>query len=247
MIKGIIFDAGDTLIRLTADSEAVSRAGAQEMATWYLKKKHVKLDAEALVAAFEAEREAGYARAVETQTEVLAEDCLRAALKKIDAPVSAGAFVEAAIKVYFGPSEAAWHPFPDAVGTLQQLHAGGYRLGLYSNASDDKQVQRIINKSKLRPWLSPTFTSAGTGWRKPRPNGFHLIARRWGLDPAEIVVVGDSLSADILGAHNAGMRGILVGVVTVTNAPPFKAGTHPIHPDAVIAHLSDLPGLLTQL
>lgn len=247
MIKGIIFDLGDTLMHLTADAETISRAGATEMAAWYLKKKHVKLDADALIAAFEAERKAGFARAVETQTEVLAEDCLRAALKKIEAPASAGAFVEAAIKVYFGPSEPAWQPFPDAVDTLQQLHAAGYRLGVYSNASDDKQVQRIINKGKLRPWLSPVFSSAGTGSRKPRPDGFQLIAQRWGLDPAEIVVVGDSLSADIVGAHNAGMRGILVGVVAAASQPPFHLGDHPILPNATIANLSNLPQLLTQL
>ncbi|GAB4449390.1 MAG: HAD-IA family hydrolase [Anaerolineae bacterium] len=247
MIKGIIFDFGHTLFQLTADSEALSLAGATEMATWYLKKKHVKLDADALVAAFEAERKAGYARAVETQTEVLAEECLRAALKQIDAPASAGAFTEAAIKIYFGPAEAAWQPYPDAVATLQQLHAAGYRLGLYSNVSDDKVVQRLINKAGLRPWLSPTFSSAGTGWRKPRPDGLQLIARRWGLEPAHIVMVGDSPEADIVAAHNAGMRGILVGVVAAAAEAPFKGGQSPIQPDATAARLSDLPGLLTQL
>jgi HAD superfamily hydrolase (TIGR01662 family) len=247
LIKGIIFDAGETLLHLTANSQAISRAGAQEMATWYLKKKHVKLDTEALIAAFEAERQAGLQQAEETQTEVLAEDSLRAALKKIEAPASAGAFVEAAIKVYFDPSEAAWQPVPNAVPTLQQLHAAGYRLGVYSNASDDKLIQRLINKAGLRPWLSPTFSSAGTGWRKPRPDGFQLIAQRWGLDPAEIVVVGDSLSADIQGARNAGMRGILVGLLAATNELPFNAANPAIQPDAVIAHLSDLPQLLTQL
>lgn len=243
MIKGIIFDGGNTLFRPTADLNEATRTGAEKMATWYLKKKHIKLNSEGLIETYLAEREAAHRQAQETQTEMLAQDCLRTALKKIEAPPSATAFVEAAVKIAFGPEEAAWQPYPDAVETLQQLQAASYRLGLLSNASDDKLVQRLINKCKLRPWLSPTFSSAGLGWRKPRPDGFLLIAERWGLPPAEIVMVGDTLAADIQGAHNAGMRGILV---TMDESPSNETHRH-IEPAATAATLSELPDLTAQL
>ena len=230
-------------MRFTGDGSTIEREGAAAMADWYLRKKHIQLDGLALVEAFLAERAAGFALARQTRTEVLAQDCLRRALQKINAPAVAEALVEAAIKVYFGPEEALWQPYPDAANTLKLLKQQGYRLGLYSNATDDALVQRVVNQSGLRPWLSPTFSSAGWGWRKPKPELFHIIAARWSLPAHEIIVVGDTLDADILGAQNAGMRGILV---TMDENPVNNDHRH-IQPAAMAAGLSELPGIVEQL
>ena len=243
MIKGVIFDLGSTLLHFGDDWEAVARTGAEEMASWYFKTKHIKLDQSALVETFLTERAAGKQIADQTQLEVTAQQSLREALKKIDAPASTHSLVEAAIKVYFGPEELIWEAYPDAVDTLKQLKSQGYRLGLYSNATDDRLVQRLVNRNGLRPWLSPTFSSAGWGWRKPKPAAFNLIARRWGLSPAEIVMVGDTLNVDVLGARQAGMHSILV---TMDEAPSNDENRH-IQPDAVADRLSALPEMIEEL
>ncbi len=240
MIKAIIFDLGGTLIRFNGDWETVARTGAEGMANWYFKKKHIKLDRPALVEAFLEERRLGRQTAHQTRQEVTAQETLRNVLEKIGAPATTGSLVEAAIKIYFEPEEAAWQSYPEAVETLKQLKSQGYRLGLYSNATDDPFIQRLVNRQGLRPWLSPAFSSAGWGWRKPRPEPFELIARRWGLAPAEIVVVGDTLNADILGAHNAGMFSILV---TMDEAPSNADNRH-IRPTATAERLSMLPELV---
>ncbi len=243
MIKGIIFDLGNTLLRFSGDLAEVQRAGAEAMADWYLKKRHIKLDAPALIETFLAERAAGRALAQETQLEVTAQQSLRETLQKLEASASAEALVEAAIKIYFAPEEAAYAAYPDAAETLKQLKSRGYRLGLYSNATDDKLIQRLVNQGGLRPWLSPTFSSAAWGWRKPRREPFDLIAGRWGLAPAEVVMVGDTLQADILGAQNAGMPGILA---TMDEAPSNADHRH-IQPAAVAETLSALPEIIAQL
>lgn len=243
MIKGIIFDLGSTLLRFTGNWPTVERAGAEAMAGWYLKKKHIRLDGAGLADAFLQERAAGRQVAYQTQQEVTARQSLHSALKKIDAPAAALSLVEPAIKVYFEPEEAAWQAYPDAVDTLRRLTAEGYRLGLFSNATDDPFIQRLVNRSGLRPWLSPVFSSAGWGWRKPRREPFGLIAQRWGLLPRQVVMVGDTLNADILGAQNAGMHAILV---TMDEAPSNDEHRH-IRPDAVAHCLADLPELVAQL
>ncbi len=243
MIKGIIFDGGNTLFRFPANSQEISHRGATEMAAWYLKKKHIKLDADALIEVFLAEREAGYERAKATMAEVLATECLKNALEKIDAPPTASLHIEAAIKIFFGPAETVWEACPDAADTLKQLKAQQYRLGFYSNATDDALVQRLVNKNGLRPWLSPTFSSAGCGWRKPKQEAFNLIAERWNLPATEIVMVGDTLIADILGAQNAGMRSILV---TMDENPSNNDNRH-IQPDAEAPALSSLSGIIAGL
>ncbi len=239
-MKGIIFDLGSTLLRFTDNYETVARAGAEAMAAWYFKKKHVKLDQPALVEAFLRERAAGRALAYQTHTEVTAQASLRAALKKVDAPPTAAAFAEAAIKIYFEPEETAWQPYADADAVLQQLAGQGYRIGLYSNATDDPFIQRLVNRRKLRPWLSPVFSSAGWGWRKPKPEPFRLIAERWGLPPQEVAVVGDTLNADILGAQQAGMTGVLV---TMDEAATNANNRH-IQPDASAATLTEAAELI---
>ena len=210
MIKGIIFDLGGTLVQFTGNQETVIREGAEAMAGWYLKKKHIKLHEEALIEAFIDERTAALDASRQTQTTVLAGQCLQQALTKIDAPKQAFALIEAAIKVYFEPEESAWKPFSDTIDALKTLQAKHYRLGLYSNATDDLFVQRLVNQCYLRPYLSPTFSSAAWGWCKPRPEPFLLIADRWQLTPQEIVMVGDTVDADILGAQNVGMPSILI-------------------------------------
>ena len=228
---------------MTRAWDTVVREGAEALATWYLKKKHIKLNSAALIETFIDERQAGYKIALQTQSEVLARETLRNALAKIEAPASTGAIVEAALKIYFGPEEETYQPYPDAVDTLKSLKKQGYRLGLYSNATDDPLVQRLINRNGLRPWLSPTFSSAGWGWRKPKREPFDLIAQRWGLPPQEVVVIGDTLQADILGAQNAGMKSILVTM----NEAPSNADNGHIQPMAVAKNLSVLPEIIARL
>ena len=201
----------------------------------------MKLDSAALIEAFIAEREAGQKAAIETQNEVLAEECLRRALEKINAPPAATASTEAAIHTYFAPEEAAWQAYPDAAETLKWLQHHGYRSGLYSNASDNLLVQRIVNRQKLRPWLSPVFNSAQWGWRKPNPETFLLVARRWEVEPERIVVVGDNLATDILGAKRAGMHSILVTM----DEPPANASNQQVIPDATAPGLSALPEIIS--
>jgi HAD superfamily hydrolase (TIGR01662 family) len=243
LIKGVIFDLGGTLLHFTQDWEIISRAGATAMADWYFKKKRIKLETEALVELFLAERLAASEIAGQTHTEVTLEKTLQRVLDKIEAPASTKMLAEAAIKIFFEQEEAAWQPFPDAIDTLKALKSEGYWLGLYSNATDDKLVQRLINRYALRPLLSPTFSSAAWGWRKPKPEPFQLIAERWKLPPHKLVVVGDTLNADILGAHNAGMKGILA---TMTEARSNATQRH-VQPDAVIKQLADLPKLLREI
>jgi putative hydrolase of the HAD superfamily len=129
------------------------------------------------------------------------------------------------------------------VDTLKVLQRQGYRLGLFSNATDDHLVQRLVNQNRLRPWLAPTFSSAGCGWRKPKREGFDLIAARWALPAGQIVVVGDTPQADILGARNAGMPSILMA----RNEATGEAEAQLAQPTATASSLAQLPDLISQL
>jgi len=239
-VRGVIFDLGSTLMYFDADWEDVVGRGVADMLAFF-KRKRVKLDEAALAETFIAERQAGREVAYQTQREVTCSDSLRAALEKVEAPPDSFPLVTDAVRVCFGPEEAAWKAYPDARATLKGMSTQGYRLGLLSNATDDSFIQRLVNRLELRPWLSPTFSSAGLSFRKPMREPFELILARWNLPPESVVMVGDTLSADILGAHNTGMRGVLI----TTDEPAWNDDDRKtIIPDATVASLSELPGLL---
>jgi HAD superfamily hydrolase (TIGR01509 family) len=73
---------------------------------------------------------------------------------------------------------------------------------------------------------------------KPDPAGVRLIAERWGLEPLEIIVVGDYLY-DLQAGRRAGMRSVLFAPAVL---PEF------VHEaDYVLRHFRDATSLLRQL
>jgi HAD superfamily hydrolase (TIGR01549 family) len=240
MVRGVIFDLGSTLMYFDGDWEDVINRGVADMLAFF-KRRHVKLDEGALAESFIAERRAGREVAHRTRQEVTCGGSLRAALEEVDAPIEAFPLVPEAVRISFGPEEDAWKAYPDAQVTLKQLQGNGLRLGLLSNATDDLFIQRLVNRLGLRAWLSPTFSSAGLGLRKPRREPFDLILSRWNLPPKSVIMIGDTLDADILGAHNAEMRGILI---TADESARNEKDRERIIPDATIPTLSELPSLI---
>lgn len=237
LIKGVIFDLGSTLIKFNGNWAEVVREGAEATAEWYYKQRHIKVNQAALIEALLEERRLALQQAAETLEEAQMTEVLRRALKRINVSARAEATVEEALHRFFAPEEAAHTPFPDAVETLKTLRAKNLKVGILSNAPNDPLIQRLVNDNGLRPWVSPVFSSAGLGWRKPRPEPFALIAQRWGLPPDQIVVVGDTLAADILGAKNAGMRSIHAAMVE----NPANELYRYIRPDRMVTVLSQVP------
>ncbi len=245
-VRGILFDLGGTLMTFVGDWEDVQQRGAADMAAFSVRHR-VAVDEAALAETFLAARETGFERAARTHREMPCAETMRFALEATGAPAAAFRLISEAVRVYFAPEEAAWKAFPDAKPTLRHLASGSsdrtpaYRLGALSNATDDPLIQRLVNRLEFRPWLAPVWTSAALGHRKPLREPFDALLARWHLPPESVIVVGDRLNADILGAHNAGMRGVLI---TADEAPDNGQHRDTILPDATIDQISELPALL---
>lgn len=100
---------------------------------------------------------------------------------------------------------------PEAVPTIDGLRARGLRVGLCSNApyripSMHAQLRHFALADRLD---SVTF-SGQIGWRKPSPRIMEAAAAAVGSPPGEIVLVGDSVSDDVMGARAVGMRAVLL-------------------------------------
>jgi putative hydrolase of the HAD superfamily len=128
---------------------------------------------------------------------------------------------------------------------LDDLRARGYRLGLISNASDDANVRRLLRLAGLEGAFDPQFTSAGEGVRKPDRSLFQRVLTAWELPPEAVVMVGDTLGEDILGAQRTGLRSIWFTPDADTAANRALQGS--VRPDAEIADLLALPDLIRRL
>ena len=183
-----------------------------------------------------------YTRGQQDWIEYTAEYTLQPALTEVGYPDQPPDLIKNALASAFAEGEKLWVPFGDAYQTLDVLKARGYKLGIISNARDAANVDRLIDQARLRPWFDPIVISANVGVRKPNPRIFKVVLDAWHLKPDEVVMVGDMLGADILGAHNADLRGIWATMQAERGANDAHSDT--IVPDAVIQSLSELPGLL---
>jgi putative hydrolase of the HAD superfamily len=150
-----------------------------------------------------------------------------------------------ALRAMYAVSEAHWNPMPDVHAVLATLERKQYRLGLISNAGDEGNVQRLIDKASLRRFLNPILISAAVGVRKPAPELFRMVLEAWGLPGSQVVMVGDLLGADILGAQRAGLHQIWL--TAQADSPSNQGLEGQVVPEAVAASLSEVPGLIELL
>lgn len=83
---------------------------------------------------------------------------------------------------------------------------GKYRLFAASNGPHEQQVQRI-EKAEMRKYFEEIFTSGKIGAEKPSKEFFdYCYENVSGILPEECVMLGDSLTSDMKGGKNAGMK-----------------------------------------
>jgi putative hydrolase of the HAD superfamily len=253
-IKGVIFDLGNTLMVLDSTWPEVFERGAADLAG-FLVRERVPVEPRAFAQALLDRRAEAFARAKTTMREVTATETMLATFAQFGIAELSGGLVAGAIDTFFAYEDARWHADPDALEVLDELAGRGLQLGLFSNASDDLFIQHLVDRLGFRPWLDPALSSAGTGMRKPDPAALEPFEEAWGLAAMELVMVGDRLEADILGARRAGMRSVWLrarGDARQEDAAADQSlgAIKPeaiVEPDASIHRLADLPACLTRL
>ena len=129
---------------------------------------------------------------------------------------------------------------PGAEEAVKEKLYGKYKLYLASNGTAVVQKGRMTS-ADLYPYFEESFVSQELGYNKPSPEYFRAaFARIPGFDPSECIMVGDSLTGDILGGKNAGLR-------TVWINPGHKTAPDHLKPDYELEYLADLPALLEEI
>ena len=121
---------------------------------------------------------------------------------------------------------------------MEALH-GKYKLYLASNGTAFVQHRRL-EQAGLYPFFEDIFISQEVGHNKPAREFFETaFGRIPHFSREKAIMVGDSLTSDILG-------GIQAGIPTVWVNPQNEPAGH-VHPDYQIAALPQLLPLLKSL
>lgn len=128
----------------------------------------------------------------------------------------------------------SWSCFEDVPECINRLLADDVTMAIASNF--DSRLHPVLDG--LAP-LSPIphrFVSSEIGWRKPAQHFFQHVCDQLQLHPASILFVGDGLTNDVLGAHQAGCRSVWIrrGKAAAKSAP---AGT------LVVTSLTTIPSI----
>jgi 2-haloalkanoic acid dehalogenase type II len=242
--EALIFDLGSTLIYFDANWSKITSQATAELIR-YLKSAGLNLDGETFSQEFSARLEKYYAEREAEFIEYTTAYNLRALLAEWGYPKVPDAVIEPALEAMYSVSQAHWKPEADAIPTLKELRERDYRLGLISNAADDADVQALVDKADLRPYFEIILSSAAAGIRKPHPRIFEMALEALEATPSSAAMVGDTLGADILGAHNSGMFSIWI--TRRANVPANRAHSDTIKPGATVEALSEIPDLLEDL
>ncbi len=239
-LRGVIFDLGSTLIDFKGDYDEVIPIGINALAD-FLRSNHLHFHQADFIQHFDLALRSYHNDRDEDCIEKTTFAILQEVLPAFVDQMPDDQILREALARMYAVSEAYWEPKSAMRPVLDQLSEAGYRLGLLSNAGDEANVQRLITKAAIRDYFDPILISAAVGIRKPDPRPFEMILNQWGLSPFEVVMVGDTLEADILGAQRAGVHQIWLRDAAATESPDPSSD---IQPERITEDLADVPALV---
>jgi HAD superfamily hydrolase (TIGR01549 family) len=241
-LRAVIFDLGGTLMYERAPAHAVN-ARADEALTRHLLEHGMELNLSTFPVEFRRRLDQYFKKRESDLLETTYTFVLRDVLADKGYRALSDDLIREALDRLFAITQTNWILEEEALATLQKLEDNGYRMGLISNAGDDRDVQQLTEKFGIRKYFDFVLTSAACGYRKPHRRIFELALANWYFLATEAVMVGDNLDADIAGAKDAGLYAIWLR----RHADSAAQDQVRVQPDAVAPSLAEVPAILERL
>lgn len=127
---------------------------------------------------------------------------------------------------------------PNAKELCEKLYnSGRFTMAIVTNGLVKAQTKRF-DKSEIAPFFSHLFISEEIGFQKPDNRYFDFVTNALGIsDLSSVLVIGDSLTSDILGAQNAAIDSCWLN-------PKGAFAPESINPTYTISSLAELLDIL---
>ena len=190
MIKAVLFDLDNTLIDFMLMKHKSCEAAIDAMVSAGLKMSRGK--AMKILFGLYGEKGIEYNR--------IFQEFLNRTLGRVDYKILAEGIVA------YRKAQAAYvKPYPGTVRTLIKLKESGLKLGIVSDAPSVNAWIRLV-EMKLEDFFDVVVTFHDTGEKKPSKLPFLKAIKEIGVEPADILFVGDWPERDIRGAKALGMK-----------------------------------------
>lgn len=123
--------------------------------------------------------------------------------------------------------------YPNVKETLEKLKAKGYLLAVVTN-KPTQHVLPVLNAFGITHLFSETLGGQSLPEIKPHPAPLYYLCGKFGLEPRQILFVGDSKN-DVIAAHRAGCA-----VVGLTYGYNYNIPISESNPDWICDHFEQL-------
>lgn len=132
--------------------------------------------------------------------------------------------------------------FINGVGDAIEELSKTYQLGIISDTifSPGRVLREILKGEGLLKYFDHFVFSDEIGNSKPEPIVFQSACKKFGIEPSELVHIGDREHNDILGPKNVGANAILCTAAIDRDSKNTKA-------DAVFSDYRELPAMIQSL
>ncbi len=237
-LRAVLFDVGDTIVEHWAPRERVNALRREALRREFGERDWYDRLLDADLGPFGSADGAGAPEMEESRLrqETLRwyEDWLRGAAVRID-DISLDR-LRIALTV---PLDLVSTPVPGAFGAVRWCSERGLKVALVTNtlARGDEDVWEDMRRFGLADAIDAVVSSHSTGWLKPHPRIFERALALTSAEPADAVMIGDRLDADVWGASRLGMR-------TILRRTPSSQPALDVRPDAILDDLTRLPATL---
>ena len=202
-IRAVVFDLDDTLV----DHVGAVRDGFR---SWFSSLAPSALAAEEAETLWFALEDRHYQRFVDGEVSFLGQrrDRLREfrhALGHLDPLVDDA--VDELFGGYLAAYTRAWRAHSDAAPTLARVRSAGLAVAVLTNGWQPTQEAKLRGTGLLGA-AGPVFASSALGAAKPSGAAYDAVASALGLDPTDLLMVGDNLVNDVEGARAAGWSAV---------------------------------------
>lgn len=142
------------------------------------------------------------------------------------------------LQSYFVESIALETDVPDVLAELRQ----SFRLGMVSNYPCGTAIRRSLDRVDIAHFFDPIVISGEFGYVKPHRGIFEAALAHLDVSPGRVLFVGDRWDADMVGAHQVGMK--TCHHIGLTRDASWKEKYAEYEPDLQIQSLTELKGVL---
>ncbi|SOD42014.1 HAD family hydrolase [Nitrosovibrio sp. Nv4] len=206
-IKGIVFDLYGTLIDIETDEsmDEIYRTIAHYLTyhgvylhRWEVRERYYRI--------MKQQKEASGEEHPEIDVEAIWNEFL--IQEGIRSDAIRGQLAKVVAHIYRGVSRNRLQLYPDVKRVLNELQAS-YRLALISDAQSCYALPEI-RAVGLTGYFNPIIISSHHGFRKPDQRLFKKALERMGLEPSEVISVGNDMFRDTYGANLLGIKTIFI-------------------------------------